>query len=178
MNLHQPVHAANQDTPPWLPGSLLILTTSISRRIQKLHHTLSNIRLNLLKLWQPSKKRRQEPLRPSGRRRWCRPWRRRHACRRSSFPLDTQGGRPAVADWDPVTCPLHVTGEQFGALRPSFDRRIKNQRPDDMNSRWLQCCPQCTATVHRLKSGFCAYATVYCYSTLIQYFDLGCPFSI
>jgi hypothetical protein len=74
-------------------------------------------------------------------------------------------------DWDSVTCPWHVTYEQFCALPPSSDRRIKNQRPDAMNSTRLQCSPQCTATVHRLKSVDCTYATglstVHCYSILI-----------
>jgi hypothetical protein len=80
-------------------------------------------------------------------------------------------GGGVVLDWDPVTCPWHVTYEQFCALPPSSDRWIKNQRPDAMNSTRLQCRPQCTATVHRLKSVDCAYATelsiVHCYSILI-----------
>jgi hypothetical protein len=70
-----------------------------------------------------------------------------------------------------VTCPSHVTYEQFRALPPSFNRWIKNQRSDAMNSTWLQCRPQCTATAHRLKSVEYTYATelstVHCYSILI-----------
>jgi hypothetical protein len=41
---------------------------------------------------------------------------------------------------------------------PSSDRRIKNQRPDAMNSTRLQWRSQCNATVHRLESVDCAYA--------------------
>jgi hypothetical protein len=70
-----------------------------------------------------------------------------------------------------VTCPWHVTYEQFYALPPSSDRRIKNQRPAAMNSTWPQCRSQCTSIVHRLESVDCAYATelstVHCYSILI-----------